>query len=348
MAYDNQRNNYINNLLDYTKITILGAGAFGVALAKLASHHAKEVALWARSASACTLINNTHKHPTKLSDVVLAPHVKATNSLAKALDKSSVVIIAVPMDALSEVLSAAALYISPQAVLISTAKGIKASSLKLSCDIINDILSADIAHRACYLSGPSFASELAQGLPTALTIASKNSLYALDIQKKFSYNHVRLYYSDDVIGICVGGALKNVIAIAAGACFGLNLGRNALASLITRGLAEITRLAIHMGAKSKTLRGLSGMGDLVLSCTDTMSRNYQLGVLLAQGMNLDNACSHIGSVVEGSKSALAIKDLIYKYNIEMPISLSVYNVLYNNLCPQKALESLFERELKNE
>jgi glycerol-3-phosphate dehydrogenase (NAD(P)+) len=262
--------------------------------------------------------------------------------------QANCIIIAVPMAALSSVLLKAKTLIQNDAVLISTAKGIEESTLALPNDIIMKILPPPIVKRACYLSGPSFAVELAMDLPTALTLASADQDSAIYVQKSLSSKQCRLYRSDDVIGVNVGGALKNVIAIAAGASLGLGLGKNALAALITRGLAEMARLARCLNGKASTLSGLSGAGDLILSCTDDMSRNHRLGTLLVEGVLLDDALKTIGSVVEGAKTAKAIPALEKKHRVSLPISNAVYRVLYEGLAPKMAIATLLERELKEE
>jgi len=332
----------------FEKIAILGGGAFGIALAKIASSQATKVVVWVRDQKVCEHINSYHNHPSILSNILLPTWVTATTDIREALDNAPAVILTVPMQALRSVLTQARAYFDPQAIIINTAKGIESPSLELPCDIIRQTLFAHNANKACYLSGPSFAAELAQGLPTALTLASKDRNSAILFQQEFSQKNLRIYYSDDVIGVLVGGALKNIIAIAAGACSGLGLGRNALASLITRGLSEISRLAKSMGGRAQTLSGLSGVGDLVLSCTDPMSRNYRLGLLLAENYHLPEALAHIGSVVEGAKTAQAIPGLIKKYRVDMPISLAVYQVLYEDMALEQAMSRLLNRVLKDE
>ncbi len=330
----------------FDKVAVLGGGAFGVALSNVVAKKSAEVVLWARNEVVVEAINSQHRHPIQLTDIELAPNIRATTNLQDASSQASLVILAVPMNAMGEVLRAAS--IDKDATIISTAKGIISDSLELPCDIMKKNVSKDLAYRACYLSGPSFAIELARGLPTALTIASLCQASAREFQNHFSSKSCRLYWSDDVIGVCVGGAMKNVIAIAAGACTGLDLGRNALAALITRGLAEVSRLAQKMGAKPATMSGLSGVGDLLLSCTDDMSRNHRLGMLLARGADLKSALAAIGTVVEGAKTAEAIVALSKKYHIEMPISYAVYQVLYGGLKPEVAISALLERAPKEE
>lgn len=330
------------------KVTVVGGGAFGVALAKLAADKSEEIALWARDAKVCASINQNRHHPTRLSNITLPRNVTALADLKLALVDARTVILALPMEALKPVLKQAHKLFSDDAVIVCTAKGIDEEGLALPSDVLKSCLRANLADRACFLSGPSFAVELALGLPTALTLASHDKKAAVLFQESFSRETCRLYRSDDVTGVCVGGALKNVIAIAAGACTGLGLGRNALASLITRGLAEISRLAIAMGGRQATISGLSGAGDLILSCTDDMSRNHRLGTLLADGMPLEQALQMIASVVEGSKTTRAIPRLVAKYGIDMPICMAVYRVLYEGLSTQIAISSLLERRLKEE
>lgn len=328
------------------KVAVLGGGAFGLALSILLAKKTSSVFLWARNDAVVSSINSNHRHPKELSTIELPSHIYATSTLDEALLGADFVVLAVPLGAMREVLQKAQIH--SDAIIISTAKGIDSSSLELPCDIAAQSLDASLVQRACYLSGPSFAVELAMGLPTALTIASRDSHSARTVQNLFSSQSCRLYCSDDVIGVCVGGALKNVIAIAAGASSELKLGRNALAALITRGLAEIMRLAQKMGAKPETMSGLAGVGDLLLSCTDDLSRNHRLGTLLAQGIDLKSAVAQIGTVVEGAKTALAIPALMKKYSVEMPISHAVYQVLYTGLKPELALSLLLDRSPKEE
>lgn len=330
------------------KVVVLGGGSFGVALAKLCAQKSAEVNLWARDPYVCQGVNQARHHPTRLSHILLPANITATTNLEQALDDADFVILALPMAALLPVLLAAKDLLAPHAILVSTAKGVVRQSLSLPCDIVRQALPATVSARACYLSGPSFALELALDLPTALTLASADQQAAMRFQDRFASEAFRLYRSDDVIGVCVGGALKNVIAIAAGASFGLGLGRNAMAALITRGLLEITRLAVCMGGRAETLSGLSGAGDLILSCTDDMSRNHRLGMLLSDGMDIENALLKIGSVVEGSETTKSIPALAHKYGIELPISMAVYRVLYEKEDVKSAMYSLLARKQKEE
>lgn len=331
----------------YERVAVLGGGAFGVALSKLVARHAKKVILWCRDQEVAFNINTYHRHPKVLREIPLPKSIEASLDLGYALRDSSLVIVAVPLEALEEVLNKAQAFFAQNTLLVSTSKGID-NELRLSNQIIHMSLPHEIAKKACYLSGPSFAIELAQDLPTALTVASEDKKSAHNFQKHFKTTYCRLYYSEDVTGVLVGGALKNVIAIASGVCREFNLGKNAQASLITRGLAEMARLAKKMGGEEKTLMGLSGVGDLVLSATDEMSRNFKLGTFLAKGFDLTSCLQKIGSVVEGAKTAKAIVPLCEKYDVELPICHGVYQVLYENIAPKDAISSLLNRELKAE
>jgi glycerol-3-phosphate dehydrogenase (NAD(P)+) len=331
-----------------SNVAVLGGGAFGVALAKLAAEQSDKVTLWARDEVGCQYINRYRHHPTKLPSIVLPKNIVASSDLAVALGDAHVVIIALPMAALTEVLVKARGLFAKDAIIVCTTKGIDEETLCLPCEIIEQTLPKDISLRSCYLSGPSFAIELAMGLPTALVLASQHQKSAKFCQRLLSSTHFRLYRSSDVIGVCVGGALKNVVAIAAGACAALDLGKNALASLITRGLSEMTRVAVAMGGKQATLSGLSGVGDLILSCTDDMSRNFRLGSLLAGGKNLEGAIATIGSVVEGAHTAKAIPRLCEKYNVELSIASAVFQVLYQGLSPAQAMALMLARRPEEE
>jgi glycerol-3-phosphate dehydrogenase (NAD(P)+) len=329
------------------KIAVLGAGAFGIALSKLSSTKSKSVKLWTRQKDICDHINKNHFHPNRLSSIKMENNIFATCDIDSAIEGANIIILAVPFRALPEIIKKIKNH-KNNAIIISTSKGIDNDRLYLPNDIFKSELESQELKKVCFLSGPSFAIEMAQKMPTAVTVAANCLDTAKLIQKQLSQPYFRIYVSTDVTGACIGGALKNIIAIAAGACRGLNLGRNALAAMITRGLSEMMRLARKMGAKTETLGGLSGMGDLVLSCTDEMSRNFQAGVLFAHGSHKEKVLSEIGQTVEGIYTALAIPKLCLKYNIEMPISMAVYRVLYENGDVKSNIQKLLSRELKSE
>jgi glycerol-3-phosphate dehydrogenase (NAD(P)+) len=338
----------MSHMIKFDKIAVLGGGTFGIALAKLFALTSEQVLLWVRDEKVCQFINTHRHHPHRLMQIRIPNNVLALSDLAICVTNIPIVVFALPIPALTSVLTKASNFLHEDVIIVSTAKGVEQDSLALPYQVIKKTLTFWQYKRSCYLSGPSFAIELANDLPTALTLASLDDESANLLQQRFSKKNFRLYRSSDIIGVCLGGALKNVIAIAAGACSGLKLGKNAIASLITRGLAEITRLAIAMGGKPETLRGLSGMGDLILSCTDDMSRNHRFGTLLAQGFDLNSALLTIGSVVEGVNTTKTVPHLINRFNIDMPISLAVYQVLYHGLSSQDAISSLLSRSLKDE
>lgn len=335
-------------MTSFNKVTVLGSGAFGIALAKMAANTSSRVFLWSRNETTCTAINTLHHHETRLSEITLSSSIYALTNLEEALYQAEVVIIAVPVAALSSVLANAKAFFSKETIVVSTSKGIAEEGLALPVDIINEVLPKHLSKRACYLSGPSFAVELARGLPTALTLASLDENAAAYVQNGFVQSNFRLYRTLDIIGVLVGGAFKNVIAIAAGACVSLGLGRNALAALITRGLFELTRLSVKMGGRAETLSGLAGAGDLILSCTDSLSRNHRLGAFLAEGMDLPKALASIAGVVEGVSTAKSIPQLVKKYHIELPIAESVFRVLYQGEEVRAAMDTLLSRKLKEE
>lgn len=331
---------------EFKKIAVLGGGAFGAALAQALSPKSEKVFLWLRNKHVMECINRDHQHPTKLNSVLLSQNIIAELDIKQALLGAQIVVIALPINALSDVVAHASPFIDKDAIVVCTTKGIEEKSLRLPCDIISDNLPRSLSQRACFLSGPSFAKELVQGLPTALSLANKDVGLARSISQSLSSKNLQLYPQEDTIGVCVGGALKNVIAIAAGACTALGLGKNALASLITQGVFETNTLAKARGAHHQTLEGLSGVGDLVLSCTDSESRNFRLGTLLVSGLELKNALTAIGSAVEGVDTAKAIPSLCQKYTISLPICSMVFQALYEDVALKKGMDSLFFQGFK--
>jgi glycerol-3-phosphate dehydrogenase (NAD(P)+) len=236
--------------------------------------------------------------------------------------------------------------LAPNAALIWATKGLEINTGKLLHEVLREELPTHSAYGV--VSGPTFASEVARGLPTAMTVAATSPTLAKDIATAFQGNNYRTYFSDDIIGVEIGGAVKNVLAIAAGISDGLGYGANARVALITRGLAEMMRLGVKLGAQAETLMGLAGMGDLVLTCTDNQSRNRRLGLALGQGQEREAAIAEIGQAVEGAKSALSIGLLAQQAGVEMPICQQVYRILYEQLPPAKAVEQLLGRDIKSE
>lgn len=325
-------------------ISVIGAGGWGTTLACLLSNKGYDVTLWVREKNVAEEINNTRINSAYLPDITLPDDLRITHSIDDAVKKARYVLNAVPAQYTRAVFKEAFPFIPEQAIIISASKGIERGTLlTVSC-----ILKELSAHPVAVLSGPSFAKEVIKKLPAAVTLATEDKNIGFILQEMFNINNFRVYTHDDIVGVEIGGALKNVMAIASGISDSLGLGNNARASLITRGLVEMTRLGIAMGAKEKTFSGLSGIGDLVLTCTSPLSRNYTVGIKLGQGMKLKEILDQTRSVAEGVATAESAFGLSKKYNIEMPIVEQVYRVLYEDKDPVLAVKDLLERSLKTE
>lgn len=330
------------------KISIIGAGSFGTALANLAASIHKEVILWVYESDVLNEILTKRENSIYMPGIVLSENIKPTQDIEKAVKGVDIIFLAVPSHVLRNILNNLKPHIDKNIIFVSVAKGIENTTNYLMAEVIESVLGDEYSNNICVLSGPSFAKEVAERKPTLVVVASKDLKKAEIVQKNFSNDFFRIYTSDDVIGVELGGAVKNVIAIAAGISEGMNLGHNAMAALITRGLAEMTRLGVAMGANPLTFKGLSGVGDLVLTCTGSLSRNRQVGIKLAQGMKIDEIEKQMRMVAEGVKTSKAVKSLAEKYGVEMPISESVYNIIYNGYSPVSALKELMQRQLKFE
>jgi len=325
-------------------ISVIGAGAWGTTLACLLSNKGYDVTLWVREKNVAEEINNTRINSAYLPDITLPDDLRITHSIDDAVKKARYVLNAVPAQYTRAVFKEAFPFIPDQAIIISASKGIERGTLlTVSC-----ILKELSAHPVAVLSGPSFAKEVIKKLPAAVTLATEDKNIGFILQEMFNINNFRVYTHDDIVGVEIGGALKNVMAIASGISDSLGLGNNARASLITRGLVEMTRLGVAMGAKEKTFSGLSGIGDLVLTCTSPLSRNYTVGIKLGQGMKLKEILDQTRSVAEGVATAESAFELSKKYNVEMPIVEQVYRVLYEDKDPSLAVKDLMERSLKSE
>lgn len=329
-------------------VAVLGGGAFGTALAKVLSEAGHPVKMWMRREAWVHAINTEHRHPARLKGVRLPPGLKATTSLEEAMTGAEIVVSAVPTVAVRPVWEQAQAFLADGAVIVSAAKGIETETLMLVSDIFKDVLPESRHRNLAYLSGPSFALEAARRQPTAVTIASEREETALVVQRAISTDYFRAYVTTDVVGVEVGGALKNVIAIAAGAADGLGLGLNAAAALVTRGLAEITRLGMQMGAEPRTLSGLSGMGDLVLTCMGGLSRNRTVGFHLGQGKNLEQILEELGEVAEGVNTAKAVRALAEREGVELPIAEAVHRLLFEGATARDTVFELMGRKLKHE
>ncbi|HEY3325716.1 MAG TPA: NAD(P)H-dependent glycerol-3-phosphate dehydrogenase [Novimethylophilus sp.] len=326
------------------KIAVLGAGAFGTSLAiHIARQH--PVVMWTRNHEHLTAMRETRANRLYLEGFDFPAKLQLEGDLRAAMQQADLILSVVPTAGLRHVLREIR-ESGCRAPVVWACKGLEAFSAKLLFEVAADELPA--GHACGALSGPSFAKELAAGLPTALTLASRDADFARDAAALLHANHLRVYSSNDVVGVAVGGALKNVIAIAAGICDGMSFGSNARAALITRGLAEITRFGIALGAKSETMMGLAGAGDLILTCTGDLSRNRQVGLRLARGETLDAILGGLGHVAEGVHTAREVCSRAHKLGIEMPITQQVHQVLSEGLAPRAAVENLLNREQKAE
>lgn len=325
-------------------ITVIGAGSWGTTLACLLSDKGYDVTLWAFEKDLVYEINQTRINSIYLPDVTIPDNLKVTNNIEEALKKARYVVNAVPAQYTRLVFKEAAACLNNEAVIISVSKGIERGTLLT----VSSILKEMTKHPVTVLSGPSFAKEVIKKLPTAVTLATVDNNTGIVLQEIFNTQYFRVYTHDDIIGAEMGGALKNVMAIAAGIAESLGLGNNARASLITRGLIEMTRLAVALGARERTFSGLSGIGDLVLTCTSPLSRNYTVGMKLGQGLKLKEILGLTKSVAEGVATAESAYALSQKYSIEMPIIEQVYKILYEDKDPSLAVKDLMERSLKSE
>jgi glycerol-3-phosphate dehydrogenase (NAD(P)+) len=330
------------------RAAVLGAGAWGTALAKVLSDKGERVTLYTRRPELPRQIAETRRNERYLPGVDLSADLVVTADLAEAVEGASLIVLAVPSHALRDVVREGYRSWPTDAAIVSATKGIENDSLMLMGEVVLDVAGPSIGERMTILSGPSFAREVAEGLPTALVVAGSGSDVVCAVQKRFAGERLRVYSSDDAIGVELGGALKNVIAIAAGACDGLGYGHNSRAALITRGLAEIVRLSMAKGGSALTLAGLAGLGDLVLTCTGELSRNRTVGFELGRGRKLDEVLATLGHVAEGVKTTKSAYDLGAKLGVEMPITTEVYRVLYEGKAPRQAVADLMARSLRPE
>lgn len=329
------------------RIGVIGAGSWGTALADLlARKNGHEVILWSYEPDVAEVIAREHHNPRYLKDIDLAPSLHATSDLADAVRDAAVLVSVSPAQHVRAIMSEAAPHMRSDAVVVSASKGIEQDRLNTMAQVLSQVLPRGAA--TAYLSGPSFALEVARRMPTAVTIASHDADVALRAQELFQTSQFRAYTSDDVVGVELGGALKNVIAVAAGMVVGLGLGHNTTAALITRGLAEITRLAVERGANPLTLSGLAGMGDLILTCTGGLSRNRHVGVEIGKGRTLEEVLGEMTEVAEGVATTRAAHALAERTGIEMPIVAEVHAVLFEDRPAAEAVENLMLREPKAE
>jgi glycerol-3-phosphate dehydrogenase (NAD(P)+) len=327
---------------------VLGAGSWGTALAWLLGHGGRSVHLWCRDAAAAIALQRDRVNARYLPDVTLPSSVIVDASLVAAAEEAALVVVAVPVAALREVLAALGPCLGPGTALLIAAKGLEQESGLRVSEVAAAVLGPAWAERVAVLSGPNLAAELVRELPTLTLVAGRDREVTARCQEWLATSFFRVYTSGDLTGVELGGALKNVIAIAAGISDGLGFGDNTKAALITRGLAEMARLATACGARPETLMGLSGLGDLVATCASGLSRNHRLGQRIGQGQDLPTALAALGQVAEGVATAAAARRLAAHHGVEVPIADAVYTVLYESADPRSAVASLMARRFRDE
>lgn len=331
-----------------SRVAVIGAGSWGTALSIVAARARHDVRIWSRNVDVVRQINFEHLNRTYFARHSIPETVCATDNLEEAIGGAEVLLLAAPSHATREILLSMKPHIEASVLFISATKGIEIETGKRMSEVLADVLGERFRQRFVALSGPSFSDEVAAGQPTAVVAAGENRDDTLLVQKLFSFENLRVYANDDLIGTELGGATKNVMAIAAGMVAGLGLGTNSVAALITRGLAEMTRLAVSEGARVETLMGLAGLGDLVLTCTGSLSRNRFVGQELGRGRKVEEILSEMREVAEGVKTAKAVKRLAEKFNVEMPITEEVNAVIYDGKSAEDAARALMTRPLRME
>ena len=329
-----------------TRAAVVGAGSWGTALANLLAGRGETVTLWAYEPEVADEINRRHRNDLFLPDAPLLPALRATNDLAEAVTGADLVVSAAPSHAVRRVMASAAPLLGTGAVVVSASKGLEPDTHKRMSEVLAEVLPAGAAIAA--LSGPTFSREVYERQPTAAVAAAAEAATAQRAQAAISVPYFRLYTNDDVVGVELAGALKNVVAIAAGILDGLGMGNNTRAALITRGLAEIARLGVALGARPATFAGLAGMGDLLMTATGPLSRNRSLGIEIGKGRTLEEVLARRLSVAEGVGTARAAVDLATQVKVELPIAQEVARVLFEQKPPRQAIGDLMERSLKSE
>jgi len=333
-----------------SRIAILGGGSWGTGLCVVLGHSRRkhEIRIWARETSIAQSMQDNRKNQTYLPGITLPACVQASNDLSEVLRDAQIVVGVVPSAHARSVYLKAMPYLSPETAIVSATKGLEpATHLRMS-EVIAQVFALRFIPQTAVLSGPSFALEAARGDPTAVVLASLDRALAAFLQEEFSSPTFRLYTNDDVLGVELAGAMKNVMAIAAGACQGLGLGANSLAALITRGLAEMSRLTVALGGKLETLSGLAGLGDLVLTCNGTLSRNRHVGFELGRGRALPEILGEMKMVAEGVGTTEALLALARERHIELPITEQVHSILHLGNSPRDAIRAIMERPLRKE
>lgn len=331
-----------------TKICVLGAGSWGTALALLLSKNGAQVYLWGRVEDGIEEIKKHRENHRFLPGVPLPSTISPTPDLEQAIQDAAIAVLAVPSQAVRQVTGQIKTGLESQTILVNVAKGLEIDTTMRMSQVVEDTLGVKIRERYAVLSGPSHAEEVGRGLPTAVTVAAFNKETAYTVQDAFMSPVFRVYTNPDVPGVELGGALKNIIALSTGIARGLGYGDNTAAALITRGLIEITRMGEALGGDHRTFSGLSGIGDLVVTCGSVLSRNFRAGQLLGQGRCLDDTLKKIGMVVEGVNTTRAVHKLSSQMGIEMPITDACYEILYNGKDPREEVDYLMKRQKKHE
>jgi glycerol-3-phosphate dehydrogenase (NAD(P)+) len=329
-------------------LTIIGGGSWGTALAIILAPRFPRVRLWVYEADLAVCMRETRENDVYLPGCRIPRHVEIVNQLPAALDGAEIVLSAVPSHLVRGVYQQMLPFVHESMVFVSATKGLENGTLLRMSEVIREVLQARMAPHVAVISGPTFASEVARFEPTALVVASTDNALVESVQAAFSGPTFRLYANSDPVGVEIGGSVKNVVAIGAGALHGMGLGHNAMAALITRGLAEISKLAVAMGGKAQTLAGLAGLGDLVLTCSGDLSRNRMVGVELARGRKLEEIVGSMKMVAEGIKTTNAVSDLAGRHSVEMPISEQMFQMLHCAVSSREAVQRLMDRSLKGE
>ncbi len=326
-----------------SRIAVIGAGSWGTALGILLANKGLATTLYARQAVAAQLINEQKENSRYLPGAKLPDRLQATADLEQAVREAGLVVLSVPSHTIRAMVVQLRPFLKPGALVVNTAKGLELETLKRLSEVIREELPGDFRDRVAVLSGPSHAEEVALAMPTTVVVATEKKTVAEEIQDLFMAPRFRVYTNPDLIGVELGGALKNIIALCAGIAAGLGFGDNTQAAIITRGLAEIARLGVALGANALTFAGLAGVGDLVVTCTSRQSRNRRAGMALGQGRSLTETLVEVGMVVEGVRTTQAARELSLRTGVEMPIATQAYAVLFEGKSPADAVKKLMER-----
>lgn len=330
------------------RIAVIGSGSYGTCLAILVAGKGHDVTLWCRSPETARALDSTRENEAYLPGARIPDGAIVTSELEAAVERASIVLSVTPSHATREVIGRALPHMDDDTIVVNASKGLEEGTSYRMDEVLSEVLPAHMASRTVYLSGPTFAKEVAVGQPSAIVVAGRELETTCEVQEALATDRFRVYTSDDVVGVLVGGALKNVVAIAAGISDGLGFGHNARAALITRGLAEISRLGSSMGADPMTFAGLSGLGDLVLTCAGDLSRNRRVGMALAKGQTLDEVIADMRMVAEGVKTTRVAYEFTSKNAVRAPIIEAIYGILYEDRPARQAIVDLMSRSLKAE